>query len=315
MDSHPVKPPRLSTTLLSQPYQFPMSTSTFQSHHSILESSARSYPTRPAFRTPVVNEGTSQISEWATITYTQFYQDVQLYARYWSSILSADSSVASGSIIGLWYVPPLVQSSITDFVFDSRLGGIAYTDVLHVYGMTRAGYIPQMFSLRLPNPIVIFELLQKTGARALVCEPSFCVDLSGCPVLTYSAIKIREQDVADVALPPLRIDYSASDLVFIFHTSGSTSGRPKLVPCNRRWLDNVVTKSKQLAQVRSTQGQDVAVAMYGDIQNCLVPFFNLTIFSILPIHSGSMCHMGQTLSKRPTPAPIFAKCVNRRILV
>jgi len=118
-----------------------------------------------------------------------------------------------------------------------------------------------MFSLRLPNPVVIFELLQKAGARALICEPSFGVDLSGCPVLTYPAIQVREQDAADIALPPLRTDYPASDLVFVFHTSGSTSGSPKLVPCSRRWLDNIVTKSKQMAQVRSSQGQDVTVAM------------------------------------------------------
>ena len=141
--------------------------------------------------------------------------------------------------------------------------------------MTRAGYIPQMFSLRLPNPIVIFELLQKTGARALVCEPSFSVDLSGCPVPNYSAIQVRDRDLPDVTLPPLlRIDHSASDLVFIFHTSGSTSGSPKLVPCNRRWVDSIVGKSKQLAQVRSIRGQDVTVAMYGNF-HCLALFFDL----------------------------------------
>lgn len=127
--------------------------------------------------------------------------------------------------------------------------------------MSRAGYIPQMFSLRLPNPVVIFELLQRAGARALVCEPSFGVELSGSPVLTYSAIRVHEQDAADVALPPLRTDYPATDLVLVFHTSGSTSGSPKLVPCNRRWLDTIVTKSKQMGQVRSTQGQDVTVAL------------------------------------------------------
>ena len=90
-----------------------MSTSAFQSHLSVLESSVRSYPTRPAFRTPVVNKEASQISEWATITYSQFYQDVQLYARYWYSILSADG-VALGSIVGLWYVSRLVLL-ISDF--------------------------------------------------------------------------------------------------------------------------------------------------------------------------------------------------------
>ena len=146
--------------------------------------------------------------------------------------------------------------------------------------MSRAGYVPQMFSLRLPNPIVIFELLQRAGAHALVCEQPFGVDLSECPIPTYSAAKVHERDAADVALPPLRTDCSESDLTFIFHTSGSTSGSPKLVPCNRRWLDSIVTKSMQLGQVRSTRGQDVTVAMYGNFLHCLALILDLTfVFS------------------------------------
>ena len=113
----------------------------------------------------------------------------------------------------------------------------------------------------LRNPVVIFELLQQSGARALVYEPSFGVDLSGSPVPTYPTIQIPERDVADVTLPPLRTDCSASDLVFIFHTSGSTGGRPKLVPYNRRLLDNIIMKRKQMNRVLSTRGQDVTVAM------------------------------------------------------
>ena len=191
---------------------------------------------------------------------------------------------------------------------------MAYTDVLHVFGMSRAGYIPQMLNLSLSNPIIIFELLQKTGARAFVCEPSSCVDLSGCPIPNYSVIQIREQDVADVVLPPLRTNYSASDLVFIFHTSGSTGGSPKLIPCNRRWLDNVIVKSKQLTQVCSTQGQDVVVAMYGNLQSFLALVFDLKFF-ILPIHSGSMCHIPQISSKQPTLAAFFSKCANGCLLI
>ena len=80
-----------------------MSTPNFQSHLSVLESSVKLYPTRPAFRFPIVDKDTSQISEWATVTYAQFHQDVELYARYWTSVLSADR-IAPGSIIGLWYV-------------------------------------------------------------------------------------------------------------------------------------------------------------------------------------------------------------------
>ena len=60
-----------------------------------------------------MDKETSQISEWATISYAQFYQDVELYARYWSSVLSADG-VAPGSIIGLWSVSRLVS------IIDSR---------------------------------------------------------------------------------------------------------------------------------------------------------------------------------------------------
>ena len=78
-----------------------MPSPTFQSHLSILESSARLYPTRPAFRLPAVNKETSQISEWATITYAQFHQDVELYARHWISVLSRDG-IAPGSVVGLW---------------------------------------------------------------------------------------------------------------------------------------------------------------------------------------------------------------------
>ena len=89
-----------------------MSASTFQSHLTVLESSARLYPTRPAFRLPVVDKETSRISEWATVTYTQFHEDVELYARYWTSVLSADG-IAPGSIIGLWYVSGLAPVNDT----------------------------------------------------------------------------------------------------------------------------------------------------------------------------------------------------------
>ena len=84
-----------------------MSAPTFHSHLSVLEASVGLYPTRPAFRIPVVNKETSQISEWATVTYSQFHKDVELYARHWTSMLSADG-IPPGSIVGLWCVLRLV---------------------------------------------------------------------------------------------------------------------------------------------------------------------------------------------------------------
>lgn len=101
-----------------------MSTSPLQSHISVLESSARSYPTRPAFRTPVVDKETSQISEWATITYAHLHKDVELYARYWTSILTADG-IAPGSTVGLWYVSPLVLVSLPRLPTPRLITGLA----------------------------------------------------------------------------------------------------------------------------------------------------------------------------------------------
>lgn len=84
-----------------------MSVSSLQCHLSVLESSARSHPTRPAFRQPVVEKETSRILEWNTVTYAEFFHHVELYSRYWTSVLSADG-IAPGSIIGLWYVSSLL---------------------------------------------------------------------------------------------------------------------------------------------------------------------------------------------------------------
>jgi len=68
-----------------------------------------------------VDKEASQISEWATITHTQFYRDVELYARYWTSVLSADG-ITPGSIIGLWSVlrpvPPTGFRTLTPHLIE-----------------------------------------------------------------------------------------------------------------------------------------------------------------------------------------------------
>jgi len=140
---------------------------------------------------------------------------------------------------------------------------MTYVDVLHIYGLSRAGYIPQLFSIRLPNPDVVYELLGRANARALLVDPSFENLLKECPVPTHQAATtvsdIGSHDAPLPCLPKLR----ESDIVFIFHTSGSTSGTPKLVPCSLSWLDSAVTKSHQISKPRgrTNRKQDVAVWM------------------------------------------------------
>ena len=54
-----------------------------------------------------------------------------------------------------------------------RSNGMSYVDILYIYAIARAGYIPQLFSLRLPNPDVVYELLEK--AKGLSIEEIWAV--------------------------------------------------------------------------------------------------------------------------------------------
>ncbi|KAF9452669.1 acetyl-CoA synthetase-like protein [Macrolepiota fuliginosa MF-IS2] len=220
------------------------------SHLAILEASSSRFSQLPVFQTPVVDQETGAIASWQSISYRQFQRDVERFARFWQSRLLNDG-VAPHSVVGVW------------------IGGFTYTDLLHIYGLSRAGYIPQLFSLRLPSPEVIYELLARAEAKALVYEPAFAATCADCPVPAHLAVGsdcIPESSTPLSPLPPVTED----DVAFIFHTSGSTSGSPKLVPCNYRWITAAKTKSFQVSAPRNKNRQDVTVWM------------------------GSMCHIGQS---------------------
>lgn len=142
-----------------------------------------------------------------------------------------------------------------------RLSGYTYTDVLHIYGISRAGYIPQLFSLKLSNSAVIHELLHEAGARALIYDASFESIMKDFPLPIYCAITSeRLESSTSVSLPDIS-ESQDDDIAFIFHTSGSTSGSPKLVPMNYRWLSTVVTKSRHISKPGDPHRQDVTVCM------------------------------------------------------
>ncbi|KAH8835174.1 hypothetical protein DL96DRAFT_1666066 [Flagelloscypha sp. PMI_526] len=204
------------------------------SHLTLLQSRALSHPTQPIFRLPQLSDD-GKVVEWGFISYSQFHQDVDRFARYWATTLS----LAPGSVVGLW------------------IGGFTYADVLNIYGISRAGYIPQLFSLRLPNPTVLFIYdTSYTDAVSTILLPKFlpCSDLN--------------VSVSDITLPSLEV-VDSSRIAFIFHTSGSTSGSPKLVPCTYQWVEAAIHKTSIAHAPYNADVQDVAVYM------------------------GSMCHIGQ----------------------
>ncbi|OBZ80038.1 hypothetical protein A0H81_00890 [Grifola frondosa] len=128
-----------------------------------------------------------------------------------------------------------------------------------------------MFSLRLPNPDIILELLGRSNGKALIYDPSYESALSKSTVSTYVAVDTRAIDVEDVSLPLNEKGRNGDDTIMIFHTSGSTSGCPKLVPCSYAWWDFTIRKAQQVMKPKSSRRrQDVTVWM------------------------GSMCHIAQT---------------------
>ena len=135
-------------------------------------------------------------------------------------------------------------------------------DAVHIYAVARAGYIPQYFSLRLPNPDIIFELLEKSNGRALIYDPSYASVLDH-PLPTYPAVDARTLPIAEATLPPNQASVNGNDVLMIFHTSGSTSGRPKLVPVSYAWWDCALSKiHRHMRPKQSRNGrQDVTVWM------------------------------------------------------
>lgn len=150
---------------------------------------------------------------------------------------------------------------------------MGYTDVVHVYAVARAGFIPQLFSLRLPNPDVIYELMEKADAKALIFDTSSVCSFASAPVPTYPAIPSDVIRSDSEALPSITEGINGSDTFCIFHTSGSTSGSPKVIRCSYSWLDNIITKADFLCQRRNSARQDVTTWV------------------------GSMSHIAQTFSK------------------
>lgn len=223
----------------------------FRTHLTVLDSSASLYSSSPVFKVPRLNLSNGIVQQWHSITYKQFYDAVRVFARHWMRVLKAQG-IAQKSVVGLW------------------LGGMTYTDVLHIYGVSRAGFVPQLFSLRLPSPEVVFELLQKSNAKALIFDPSFESVLSYSPVPVHLAVDIAIVDVTDEALPEMPAVTNGDDSAFVFHTSGSTSDSPKLIPCSYIWLNTIIDKANQTSSPKLSGRRDVTVWM------------------------GSMCHIGQT---------------------
>ena len=140
---------------------------------------------------------------------------------------------------------------------------MTYIDLLHIYGVAKAGYVPQLFSLRLPNPDVVLELLEKSKGAALIHDVTYLPILGTCSMPSFVAIDAFAVTTEDMPAHSCATSPRGDDILMIFHTSGSTSGRPKLVPCSYAWWDAMLVKAAMVMQRRSHDQcrQDVTISM------------------------------------------------------
>ncbi|KAF5535545.1 acetyl synthetase [Fusarium mexicanum] len=194
-------------------------------HLTVLQRVAQDTPSLPALKIPHLSLD-GELQGWKDITCSQLLHDVEQSARYWSQKL-LKKGINTGSVIGLW------------------LKGTTYLDLLHIWGISRAGYVPQLISAHLTSSTVVKQLLSDAKAKGLIHDPAIAVsvgeDVATFPAADFLGLAVEQFPLAEVNSPT-----SGHEIVFILHSSGSTSGKPKLVPATARWLDCNMRKAKDV---------------------------------------------------------------------
>ena len=71
------------------------------SHLTVLESSSLTYASATVFRIPQLDPTSGKVKEWRSISYQQFYHDVESFAQHWTNVFT-NAQIPKRSIIGHW---------------------------------------------------------------------------------------------------------------------------------------------------------------------------------------------------------------------
>ncbi|KAF9477030.1 acetyl-CoA synthetase-like protein [Pholiota conissans] len=163
--------------------------------------------------------GTPGAPSWKSVTYQMFIDDLERVAAHWIEPLK-EAGLQPQDVIGLW------------------ITGEKYTDLIHLYALARIGYVPQMLNKAMATlHDAVPSVLSMTQGKAILYDPFFSSAIASLP---YKCIAL----VNDLNLLPLLGDRKLpaipdvpdDALGVIFHTSGTTGGRPKPVPETHKWL-------------------------------------------------------------------------------
>ena len=143
---------------------------------------------------------------------------------------------------------------------------MTYLDVLHVLGVSRAGYILQLLYFhRNSSKSLIVELLRRANSHALICDISQAQlsrdssTFGSLPIPAYASSDLRQAGVPSHCRLPKIQDLVADPnaVAFVLHTAGTSTGTPKLVPYTHRTVDSIVRRAQVIAAPTSSRRQDV----------------------------------------------------------
>ena len=146
---------------------------------------------------------------------------------------------------------------------------MTYQDVLHILGVSRAGYVPQLLHFhRSWSKSLIVELLRRANTLALICDVLHAQasrdsssPLGSLPIPVYASSDLRQAGVHSHCRLPKIEDLVADPtaVAFVLHTAGSTMGNPKLVPYTHRTVDSIMRRAQAVAAPTSSRRQDTCV--------------------------------------------------------
>ncbi|KAJ7678090.1 putative amp-CoA ligase [Mycena polygramma] len=169
------------------------------------------------------------VDGWSKINGQEFDRHMSASAAHWAEQLGALGLVPH-DVVGVWFT------------------GKKYEDLINILGLCAAGYVPQLFSIVFPNPDVIWDLLAKSNAKALILDSAFASNAARSQVPTLAALSLTALDNSK-DIPVAQIAAVAQDAIaVIVHSSGTTSGTPKLIPTTHSWISTYITNRYSACQ-------------------------------------------------------------------
>ncbi|CDO71051.1 hypothetical protein BN946_scf184844.g55 [Trametes cinnabarina] len=161
--------------------------------------------------------GDASIYKWGLVTYHGFTEALERATAHWSERLTSEG-LKQGDVVGMW------------------LKGSHWTDLIHIYAVSAAGYIPEVFGLAF-SAAFVRDLLHSHRAHILIYHDTFSallphVDWQQTTVPLPKFAELSATNAGIAFLPDVKED----DVAMILHTSGTTGGRPKPVPQTHKWL-------------------------------------------------------------------------------